>query len=109
MQKLTKIFNSQKVMDPVELNKNRLRKLMTLHGKSSRHIAILLTRVTGDSLSARTVQSWRASADLVSARPCPGWVLYILENELQILAEENHAGPTYKYYGSESSICDKTY
>ena len=69
-------------------NKIRLKKLMNSHGKTSRHIAILLTRVTGDSLSARTVQSWGASPELVSARPCPGWVLYILENELQILAEE---------------------
>ena len=77
-------------MDTVDRNKNRLKKLMNLYGKSSRHIASLLTRVTGDPLSARTVQSWSASPELVSARPCPGWALYILENELQILAEENH-------------------
>lgn len=69
-------------------NKIRLKKLMRSHGKTSRHIANLLSTVTGDPLSARTVQSWGASPDLVSARPCPGWVLYILENELQILAEE---------------------
>ena len=24
----------------------------------------------------------------MSARPCPGWALYILENELQMLEEE---------------------
>ncbi|MEM8843782.1 MAG: hypothetical protein AAGB35_01955 [Pseudomonadota bacterium] len=69
-------------------NKVRLKKLMHSHGKTSRHIANLLSTVTGDPLSARTVQSWGASPELVSARPCPGWVLYILENELQILAEE---------------------
>ncbi len=86
-------------METTERNKNRLRKLMNLHGKSSRHIAILLTRVTGDSLSARTVQSWRASPELVSARPCPGWVLYILESELQILAEESHNNPAFQYFG----------
>ena len=62
---------------------------MHSHGKSPRHIANLLTRVTGDPLSARTVQSWSAASNLVSSRPCPGWVLYILENELQIIAEEN--------------------
>lgn len=70
---------------------------MNLYGKSSRHIASLLTRVTGDPLSARTVQSWSASPELVSARPCPGWVLYILENELQILAEENHNENLFNY------------
>ena len=76
-------------MNDIERNKQRLKKLMILHGKSSRHIALLLARVTGDPLSARTVQSWSASSELVSARPCPGWALYILEAELQIIAEEN--------------------
>jgi hypothetical protein len=76
-------------MTEIERNKVRLKKLMLSHGKTSRHIAILLARVTGDRLSARTVQSWSASPLLVSARPCPGWVLYILETELQIIAEEN--------------------
>tara|TARA_R110002096_G_scaffold156517_1_gene321138 strand:- start:1512 stop:1760 length:249 start_codon:yes stop_codon:yes gene_type:complete len=76
-------------MTEIERNKERLKKLMLLHGKTSRHIAILLARVTGDRLSARTVQSWSASPNLVSARPCPGWALYILETELQIIAEEN--------------------
>ena len=72
-----------------ERNKQRLHKLMLQHGKSTRHIALLLTRVTGDQLSARTVQSWCAPPHLVSARPCPGWALYILENELLIFAEDN--------------------
>ena len=70
---------------------------MILYGKSSRHVASLLTRVTGDPLSARTVQSWSASPELVSARPCPGWVLYILENEMQILAEESHSEKYYSF------------
>lgn len=76
-------------MTTIERNKVRLKKLMCAYGKSCRHIASLLTRVTGDPLSARTVQSWSASSDLVSSRPCPGWVLYILETELQILEEES--------------------
>lgn len=84
-------------MDNLTRNKNRLKKLMHLYGKSSRHIASLLTRVTGDPLSARTVQSWSAAPELVSARPCPGWVLYILENELQILAEESHSENFFKF------------
>lgn len=79
-----------------ERNKIRLKKLMRLHGKTSRHIAILLARVTGDTLSARTVQSWSAPPDLVSARPCPGWALYILESELQIIAEENLLSSSYR-------------
>lgn len=89
-------------MDTIDRNKNRLKKLMNLYGKSSRHIANLITRVTGDSLSARTVQSWSAAPELVSARPCPGWVLYILENELQILAEENHNGNLFNYSKPEN-------
>ena len=75
-------------MTEILRNKIRLKKLMHSHGKTSRHIAVLFSRVTGDTLSARTVQSWGASPELVSARPCPGWVIYILGNELQILAEE---------------------
>ena len=82
-------------MNDIERNKIRLKKLMLLHGKSSRHIALLLARVTGDPLSARTVQSWSASSELVSARPCPGWALYILETELQIIAEENQLNTQY--------------
>lgn len=76
-------------MNEIDRNKLRLKKLMLMHGKTSRHIAALLERVTGDPLSARTVQSWGASPELVSARPCPGWALYILETELQIIAEES--------------------
>ncbi len=82
-------------MTEIERNKVRLKKLMLSHGKSSRHIAILLAQVTGDRLSARTVQSWGASPHLVSARPCPGWALYILETELQILAEESLINKPY--------------
>lgn len=82
-------------MTEIERNKARLKKLMLSHGKTSRHIAILLARVTGDRLSARTVQSWSASPELVSARPCPGWALYILETELQIIAEENLMNRNY--------------
>ena len=82
-------------MTEIERNKVRLKKLMNMHGKTSRHIAMLLARVTGDRLSARTVQSWSASPDLVSARPCPGWALYILETELQIIAEENLMNERY--------------
>jgi hypothetical protein len=76
------------ILTEILRNKIRLKKLMHYHGKKSRHIANLLSTVTGDPLSTRTVQSWGASPELVSARPCPGWVLYILENELQILAED---------------------
>ena len=90
-------------MNEIERNKIRLKKLMLRHGKTSRHIAILLARVTGDPLSARTVQSWSASPELVSARPCPGWALYILENELQIIAEENHLGTSF-HLGSMNEI-----
>ena len=82
-------------MTEIERNKVRLKKLMLLHGKTSRHIANLLARVTGDRLSARTVQSWSASSHLISARPCPGWALYILETELQIIAEENLMNTPY--------------
>jgi len=84
-------------MTDIDRNKMRLKKLMLLHGKTSRHIAILLARVTGDSLSARTVQSWSASSELVSARPCPGWALYILEMELQIIAEENLIDTSFRH------------
>ncbi|MDW3094329.1 MAG: hypothetical protein R8G33_01520 [Gammaproteobacteria bacterium] len=84
-------------MNEIERNKVRLKKLMLAHGKTSRHIAILLARVTGDPLSTRTVQSWSASPDLVSARPCPGWALYILESELQIIAEESLMDSTLRY------------
>ena len=86
-------------MNEIERNKMRLKKLMLRHGKTSRHIAVLLARVTGDRLSARTVQSWSASPELVSARPCPGWVLYILENELQIIAEESRLASSFHAEG----------
>ena len=69
-------------------NKKRLCKLMRQHGTSSKTIAELLATVTGDRLSARTVQSWCAPVGLVSARPCPGWAIYILEAEFELRAEE---------------------
>lgn len=83
-------------MTEIHRNKIRLKKLMLMHGKTSSHVASLLARVTGDPLSARTVQSWGASPELVSARPCPGWALYILESELQIIAEENLMNSAYR-------------
>ena len=75
-------------MKLIDYNKIRLKKLMVIYGKPSNKVAALIGTVTGDRLSTRTVQSWRAAPGLVSARPCPGWALYILENELQVLAEE---------------------
>lgn len=89
-------------MTTVERNKVRLKKLMCAYGKSCRHIANLLTRVTGDPLSARTVQSWSASSELVSSRPCPGWVLYILETELQIIEEESQDALSLPTYASKN-------
>ena len=80
-------------MELIDYNKIRLKKLMILYGKPSNKVATLIATVTGDHLSTRTVQSWSASPSLVSARPCPGWALYILENELQILAEEGDIAP----------------
>ena len=82
-------------MNQNQSNKHRLKKLMLSHDKNSRHIAALLSRVTGDHLSARTVQSWSASSELTSARPCPGWALYILECEFELMAEERRAGAVY--------------
>ena len=75
-------------MKLIDYNKIRLKKLMVIYGKPSNKVAALIGTVTGDRLSTRTVQSQRAAPGLVSARPCPGWALYILENELQVLAEE---------------------
>jgi hypothetical protein len=49
---------------------------MQYHEKTPKNIAALLSRVTADHLSARTVQSWSAASELISARPCPGWALY---------------------------------
>ena len=80
-------------MESIDYNKIRLKKLMIMYDKPSNKVAALIATVTGDHLSTRTVQSWSASPGLVSARPCPGWALYILENELQILAEEKSIGP----------------
>ncbi len=90
-------------MNQIERNKVKLKKLMLSHGKTSRHIAMLLARVTGDPLSARTVQSWSASSDLVSARPCPGWALYILETELQIIAEESLMDSNHRYNNMQNN------
>lgn len=64
--------------------------------KNPKHIAALLSRVTGDHLSARTVQSWSAASELISARPCPGWALYILECEFELMAEENRNSNLYQ-------------
>ena len=80
-------------MESIDYNKIRLKKLMIMYGKPSNKVATLIATVTGDHLSTRTVQSWSASPGLVRARPCPGWALYILENELQILAEEKSVTP----------------
>ncbi len=82
-------------MNQNQSNKHRLKKLMQSHDKNSRHIAALLSRVTGDHLSARTVQSWSAASELTSARPCPGWALYILECEFELMAEESRASAVY--------------
>ena len=79
-------------------NKHRLKRLMQYHEKTPKHIAALLSRVTGDHLSARTVQSWSAASDLISARPCPGWALYILECEFGLMADENRNSTLYQLH-----------
>jgi len=83
-------------MDNNHCNKHRLKRLMQYHEKKPKHIAALFSRVTGDHLSARTVQSWSAASDLISARPCPGWALYILDCEFELMAEENRNSTLYQ-------------
>lgn len=83
-------------MDNNHCNKHRLKRLMQYHEKNPKHIAALLSRVTGDHLSASTVQSWSAGSELISARPCPGWALYILECEFELMAEENRNSNLYQ-------------
>jgi len=77
-------------------NKHRLKRLMQYHENTPKHIAALLSRVTGDHLPARTAQSWSAASELISARPCPGWALYILECEFELMAEENRNSNLYQ-------------
>ena len=83
-------------MDNNHCNKHGLKRLMQYHKKNPKHIAALLSRVTGYHLSARTVQSWSAASKLISARPSPDWALYILECEFELMAEENPNSNLYQ-------------
>lgn len=48
-------------------------------GLSDRAIANRLSEVTGDSVSVHAVRSWLANPKRQYARPCPGWVIVLLD------------------------------
>lgn len=64
---------------------DELVELLEAAGLTQREAAEILSRATGDTVSLRTVQSWVNERGSAHARRCPGWAIYCLRRELQVL------------------------
>ncbi len=60
-------------------NQQKLLALRARLGMTQSQVAQFLSEQTRRPCALRTVQAWEASEDKVSARPCPGWAIDLLE------------------------------
>lgn len=66
-------------MPSPEQNRAALRALIDERGYTLAQVASLLTSRTGRPCSQRAIESWLASPERKSARPCKDWVVECLK------------------------------
>lgn len=61
-------------------NNKKLRRVITQNRLTQKKAAEIISKESGDKVAWRTVQSWLAEPDRISARRCPGWAIKMLES-----------------------------
>jgi hypothetical protein len=62
-----------------EKNQKEFRAILDKYGLTQAHAAALITEQTYRPIQDRTVRTWLANADAVSARNCPRWAVIALK------------------------------
>ena len=65
-----------------ERNQREFREILAKHGITQDQAATLIIRETSRSIKVRTLRTWLANPDAVSAKPCPIWAIVALKKAL---------------------------
>jgi hypothetical protein len=60
-------------------NQKEFREILEKYGITQAQAAILITEETSRNIKLRTLRTWLASPDAVSAKPCPQWAIVALK------------------------------
>ena len=71
-------------MEEIERLKNQkeFREILAKYGITQAQAAELITRETSRTIKLRTLRTWLASPEAVSAKPCPIWAIVALKKAL---------------------------
>jgi len=65
-----------------EKNQKEFREILAKHGITQDQAAALIIKETSRNIKVRTLRTWLASPDAVSAKPCPIWAIVALKKAL---------------------------
>jgi hypothetical protein len=65
-----------------ERNQKEFREILAKHGITQAQTAALITEETSRSIKVRTLRTWLANPEAVSAKPCPLWAIVALKKAL---------------------------
>jgi hypothetical protein len=68
-----------------EKNQKEFRAILEKYGLTQAQAATLITEQTYRPIQSRTVRTWLANADAVSARNCPTWAVVALKRATEKL------------------------
>lgn len=62
-------------------NRHHVEQIRHANGWTHQQLADELTHLTGDRVSVHAVRAWLADPARLYSRPCPGWVLVVLDSD----------------------------
>jgi len=65
-----------------EVRRQTMLNLKQAHGLTYKTIAALLASAIDDDVSIKAVESWLCNPKAHHHRPCPGWVVFVLQSIL---------------------------
>jgi hypothetical protein len=63
-------------------NQKEFREILAKYGITQAQAAALITKETSRSIKLRTLRTWLANPEAVSAKPCPIWAIVALKKAL---------------------------
>ena len=65
-----------------ERNQREFREILAKNGITQDQAAALITKETSRNIKVRTLRTWLANPEAVSAKPCPLWAIVALKKAL---------------------------
>jgi len=74
-------------MEELERKKNQkeFREILAKYGITQAQAAALITKETSKNIKLRTLRTWLAAPEAVSAKPCPIWAIVALKKAIKDL------------------------